>query len=209
MGSYSANISNKVYRRIVSASILFLISCALPVYAGVHFTLQSSLSENNLALTTQNSRSGSASVAFDLGTYFRIGVTHRQAISQKKGYVNIATTESPVYIYNMEQFHLFANSLELTMILYYGRIFVPYIQIGIVKKDYLTATAIRDEPKATSKVSVDPEPSGGIGLGIRLNRNFSLKLSYTVSRGIRQDHPGLPPESVLDSYTSVGISYNI
>lgn len=204
-----------VLRRSLSRSSVFWLTAwfflAVPSVslAGMHFTLQSALSVNNLALTKQDSRSGSASVAFDLGTYFRIGVTHRQAISRKEGYVSLSGAGSPLYIYNSEQFHLFANSLELTVILYYGRIFVPYLQIGIVKKDYLTISAIGDEPEAHSKVSVDPEPSGGFGLGIRLNSNFSLKLSYTISRGIRQVHPSLPPESVLDSYTSVGISYNI
>ena len=195
-------------RRLFWIAVLIVIPTG-PMYAGMHFTLQSSLSVNNLTLTRQDSRSGSASVAFDLGTYFRIGVTHRQAISRKEGYIKVSGLENPMYIYNREQFHLVANSLELTVILYYGRVFVPYVQVGIVKKDYLTVTAIGEDPGARNKISIDPEPSGGLGIGIRLNRNFSLKLSHTVSRGIRQEHPTLPVKSVLDSYTSVGISYNI
>ncbi|MCB9229274.1 MAG: hypothetical protein H6618_06655 [Deltaproteobacteria bacterium] len=209
MNSDSTGTWSGSYIRSLCCSLIFFALSSGTALAGVHFTLQSSLSVNNLALTTQDSRSGSASVALDLGTYFRIGFTHRQSISKKEGYVNIGSPTQPFYIYTMEQFHLFANSVELTVILYYGRIFVPYIQVGMVKKNYLSVTAIADDPEARTKDSTSPEPSGGVGLGIRLNKNFSLKLSYTVSQGLRQDHPALPREGVLDSDTSVGISYSL
>ena len=57
--------------------------------------------------------------------------------------------------------------------------------------------------------SLPPSPTGGLGMGIRLHRNFSLKLSYTVSPGIKQENPNEDPRAVIDSYSSVGISYNL
>lgn len=175
--------------------------------ASIHFTLQSSFIQNNMPLSSQNARSGSASVAIDLGTYFRVGVTHRQAINKTKGYVLNETLGA--YLYKMEQYHTFANSVDFTIILYYGRIFIPFLKIGVVKKDYLIVAAQDEKESITNSISIPPVPNGGIGVGIRINRNFSLKLSYTVSPGIRQSHPLLEPESVLDTYSSVGISYNI
>ena len=175
--------------------------------AGIHFTLQSSLSENNLPLSSQNSRSGSASIAFDLGTYFRLGYTHRQTVNLSKGYVLTEDLES--YKYRMEKNQSFSNSLDFTIILYYGAVFVPYLQLGVVKKDYLIASAVGEEDAITEPFSLPAVPNAGVGLGIRLNRNFSLKLSFSVSPGLKKTHPLLEAEPVWDTYTSIGISYNI
>ena len=179
------------------------------LFGRVHFTLQSALSENNLPLSSQNSRSGSASIAFDLGTYFRIGYTHRQAINTNQGYVQV-TSQPESYQYKMEETHSFSNSLDFTIILYYGRLFVPYIQVGAVKKDYFLVSAVGDDEPTESKISLPPVPNGGVGVGIRLNRNFSLKISLSVSPGLKKTTPDQSePESVWDTFTSVGISYNI
>ncbi|NRA45330.1 MAG: hypothetical protein HRU09_10295 [Oligoflexales bacterium] len=202
-------LAKLLYYSIFSSIIIGFLGNSDPAPAGIHFTLQSSLSENNFLLTSQNSRSGSASIAFDLGTYFRIGLTHRQAVNQSRGHFAVSNTDPKVYEYKEEETHVFSNSLDFTIILYYGRLFVPYLQIGAVKKDYQLVTTTENETKYT-KASFDPVPNGGIGLGVRLNRNFSLKLSLSLSPGLKQSTPEQEKaEGVWDTYTSVGISYNI
>ena len=175
--------------------------------AGIHFTLQSSLSENNLPLSSQNYRSGSASIAFDLGTYFRVGFTHRQSENLSTGYV--ISEDFNQYIYRMTKNQNFSNSLDFTVILYYGRIFVPYLQLGAVKKEYVIESTIGTLDTEKERYPLPPVPNAGVGLGIRLNRNFSLKLSFSVSPGIKKTHPMHEAEAVWDTFTSIGITYNI
>lgn len=203
-------LAKHIYYSIFSFIIIGFLGMAKPATAGIHFTLQSALSENNFLLTSQNSRSGSASIAFDLGTYFRIGLTHRQAINQSQGYFEVQGTSPVVYDYKEEETHVFSNSLDFTIILYYGRLFVPYLQVGAVKKDYQLITSNGESEQTNIKKSFDPVPNGGIGLGVRLNRNFSLKLSLSLSPGFKLSSPDQEKaEGVWDTYTSVGISYNI
>lgn len=203
-------LAKLTYYSIFSSIIIGFLAFSKSASAGVHFTLQSSLSENNFLLTSQNSRSGSASIAFDLGTYFRIGLTHRQAVNQSRGYFAIQDTDPLIYEYKEEETHVFSNSLDFTIILYYGRLFVPYLQIGAVKKDYQLITANGDGDSSFVRKSFDPVPNGGIGLGVRINRNFSLKLSLSLSPGFKLSSPDQEKvEGVWDTYTSIGISYNI
>ncbi len=175
--------------------------------AGWHFSLTGSLSDNNLGYSTQNSRNASASIATDLGNYLRIGLTHRQNINLAEGLEIDENTRE--YAYSREESRLIANSLDLTVILYYGDILVPYIQLGAVKKSYLISSTDESGETKIRRATLSPVPNGGVGVGIRLNKNFSLKVSYTVSPGIRQTLDKEEPESVLDSYTSVGITYSV
>ena len=176
-------------------------------FSATHLTLKGSLVNNNLGLNSQENFSGSASVAFDIGTYLRLGITHRRAESQIKGYRETSVTNE--YRYEEERTDNIANSIDLTVILYYGRVFVPYIQLGMVRKEYTMTYMIENLSAIKKQYTLPAVPNAGIGLGIRLNSDFSLKLSYSVSQGIKQKRPDTPPEGVLDSYTSVGISYSI
>ncbi len=176
-------------------------------FSAVHLTIQGSASNNNLGLQTHSSRSASGSVAVDLGQYVRIGVTHREALIEQEGYAQ--GEDDDTYLFAKSTQYVTSNSLDLTLILYYGEIFVPYIMGGVVVKNYLVETNTETEGKVQSRYSGSPVPNGGFGVGIRLNKDFSLKISYTVSPGIRQIDPDSEPESVLDSYTSVGVSYNL
>ena len=149
----------------------------------------------------------SLSAAFDLGTYFRLGVTHRQGLEKIQGYV--ADSSSTVYYYNERSINSYANSIDLTVILYYGRIFVPYVQTGFVKKEYYISSSIENITIDPVRLSLAPVPNAGAGLGIIINKNFSLKLSYSVSEGILQDTPASAPKRILDSNSSVGLTYKI
>jgi hypothetical protein len=75
-----------------------------------HFTLRLSATNNNLGLSMQESKSGSASISFDLGDIFQIGVTHRQAFNKSEGYEFDKTTS--LYYLQEETMHNMANSLD-------------------------------------------------------------------------------------------------
>lgn len=177
------------------------------MYASTHFTLRGTVSENNMMLRTQESHAASISASVDLGTYFQIGLTHREATNNLVGYYLNETTK--FYDYSEEKTVSMANSIDLTIILYDGTIFVPYIQVGIVKKDYIITQAVNQGSADRESYSFPPAPNGGIGLSIRLNRNFSLDLSYTVSPSVKQKLPTTQAESAVDSYSAIGIKYDL
>jgi hypothetical protein len=181
----------------------FLIQPA-QMFANAHFTIKGTVSDSNYGLVTQSNHAASASIEFDLGRYFRIGVTHRQAKGLSKGYYAGRT----VYEYKTSKTHETANSLDLSIILYYGEVFVPFVQVGLVKKNYVVTYDESPQP-ITNKISIPPIPNGGFGLGIRLHENFSLKLSQTLSPGIRIPYPNAPAERAVDTYSSVGITYDL
>ncbi len=188
----------------VSSGIAFFTN---PILASTHFTLRGTISENNMMLRTQESHAASISASVDLGTYFQIGMTHREATNNLVGYYLNETTQS--YDYSEEKTVSMANSIDLTIILYDGAIFVPYVQAGIVKKDYIITQAINQGAADRESYSFPPAPNGGIGLSVRLNRNFSLDLSYTVSPSAKQKLPTTQAESAVDSYAAIGIKYDL
>lgn len=174
---------------------------SLPLKASVHFTLAGKIKDSNYGLLTQEENEASLSVAFDVGSYLRLGVTHRQETNTSKGFVE---SEEGYAISTVTTKEL-ADSIDLTIILYYGKIFVPYLQFGMIERHY-TFISGTQEPRTKR---VPWQPNGGYGLAIRLNENFSLKLSQMFSDGVRIPYPNAEPESTLDAYTSVGISYNL
>jgi hypothetical protein len=189
----------------IALSLSFMTSNAL---GAIHFTLQGSASDSYLGLQTQSNRSASGSIATDLGVYFRIGVTHREDVSDQEGYSEKADQSG--YYYLKTRTNMAANSLDLTIILYYGELFVPYIMAGVIKKASVTDYIFEDGEKISSKRAEPLGPNAGVGLGIRLNKDFSLKLSYSVSVGFVQDGPeDTVGRAILDKVTSVGITYDL
>ncbi len=190
---------------VILAFICFLSNT---LSAGVHFTVRGSANKNNLGLSNQDERSLSGSVDLDLGSHLRIGLTHQEGYIHLQGYQYSRPSNS--YYLMQEKTHTIANSLDLTLILYYGDIFVPFVKMGIIKKRYLI-TYINDSTgqSQTNSFALPPVPNAGVGLGIRLNTNFSLNLTYIVSPGIRQTYPDEDPQSVLDSSLSIGLSYQV
>ena len=175
--------------------------------ASAHFTLRGTVSDNNLVLRNQESHSASISASLDLGPYFQIGITHRQATNNLQGYYFNETTKS--YDYSEEKTVSIANSFDLTIILYDGAIFVPYVQIGLVKKEYVITQAVNKGSSDTEYYTFPIAPNGGIGFSIRFSRSFSFDISYTVSPSIKQDLPSSPAESAIDTYSSIGIKYDL
>lgn len=174
--------------------------------ARLHFTVESVISESTQFFTSSNKFRGSLSTAVDLGRYFRLGVTHRQEHESQTGYSMSEDGGAIPYEMNSVQY---SNSVDFTLILYYGKVFVPYVTLGVVKKASTTRATIGDQKVNPQQQDSSPVPNSGVGMGIRLNRNFSLKLSYNVSPSLKYSLNEPDPIPVLDSFTSVGISYSI
>ncbi len=178
--------------------------------SAIDLTGSVSSSKSNLGYSTTTSQTVSGNIAFYLTDFMRIGFTHSQEISINNGYsvgsnVDESTITEEYYYKNTTQMD--SNAADLTFILYNGAVFAPYIFGGAVIKDY----KFRLEKTATvekGSVRLGPVPNAGLGMSIRLNRDFSLKLSYTVSPGIKK-MPGEEAQGVLDTSTTVGLTYHM
>jgi hypothetical protein len=188
-------------------------------HAVIYLTGSVSASQSNAGFQTHNSRGGSGTVAFDLGRYVRLGFTHRQDLQSSSGYV--ADSEGGCDISDdtslgercldyESKTHIISNSVDFTLILYEGDVFVPFVMAGGIVKTY--RFEIRKEGTDTLKegpiTDKFPRPNLGIGMGIRLNREFSLKLSYTTSPGARYTPDG-EVHSAYDKVTSLGLTYQL
>lgn len=187
---------------------LILASTAFesPAMGMVYFTLGGSQSRSNVPYQTYISRAGSASVAVDLGEYFRVGYTHRQEFSNNTGYKALES-QPGYYGEYISQTRVTSNSVDFNVILFAGELFIPYLSAGAVVKAY-HSDILTVEGRETDSFRLPPVPNLGGGVGIRLNRNFSLKLSYTVSPGVRQE-PGGIQEGILDNYSQIGVTYQM
>lgn len=184
-----------------------LVSNLLPIQqaeAKIYVTLRGSVDDNYFGLKSQKKRAASGSIAFDVGKYFRLGYTHRRASDALSGYYE---ADDGSTLHATEETLSVANSLDFIIILYYGELFVPYVLLGAVRKSY---DIVKENELYRVSFSIPPEivPNGGLGLGIRMSKSFSLKLSYTISQAKKQDMPTAPVRTVFDSYSSIGLTYN-
>jgi hypothetical protein len=206
------------------SALLFagVLGAATNAQAGVYVTGSISNQETTMPYSYVNSQYGSASVDFDLGRYVRLGYTYGIQKSQTDGYTDPAQDPlNPNGNPNCSGCGKTSNmttevdhSIGATIILYDGQVFMPFLLGGIIDKfvtvegtqySYANGGAqLVPVPPHTS--SSGPEPYGGGGLGIRLNRDFMLKFSYQVSKAVSQV-PGEPPKGKLDARSTVGLTY--
>jgi Outer membrane protein beta-barrel domain len=183
--------------------LLVLSFMTSSAYGAVRFTIGGNHEKSNAGYQQVESGGGSAGVSLDLGEYFRIGVTHREEQGSTTGYHQLSGTEN--YTYFKTKSNVSSNGVDLTLCLYNGEIVTPYIFGGITNKHYIMSTTEADGSTTLLDKS-KPGPQGGVGLGIRLNEKFSLKLSETWSIGDYQV-PGNQAQSAVDTYSQVGVSY--
>jgi hypothetical protein len=191
--------------------------------AFVYVTGSLAASTSNVPYTTYESTYGSASVAFDLGRYVRLGFTHSQEVQVSDGYKQIdeddedsanatpsgTTEEGKLLIKTVSRTHVISNSIDLTLILYEGDIFVPYLMGGAVVKQYKFQVQEGETAQDPTKVTVGPVPNIGVGVGMRLNKDFTLKLSYIASPGVAQAPEDPEPRGVWDKKVTIGLTYQL
>lgn len=199
--------SRRALRSGVFVAALLANLAVVPSALGmIHFTLGGSMSRNNIPYQTYLSRAGSASVAMDLGEYFRVSYSHRQEFSNTAGY-RALESQPGYYGEYLSATRVISNSVDFNVILFAGDLFIPYLSAGAVVKAYYSDIS-SVEGSETSSFTLPASPNLGGGVGIRLDRNFSLKLSYTVSPGLKQE-PGGTRKEILDSYAQMGVTYQM
>ncbi|MEI8027048.1 MAG: hypothetical protein WCI18_11935 [Pseudomonadota bacterium] len=196
-----------VFRSFVPSIVSVVLASVS--YAGVDIGLDGSASNYDMGLQNNKRSMISGSVDVGLGNYFRLGFTHRVDTMTASGYKQ--DSASKLYYYEESRTDVASNSLNLSLILYYGDLFIPYIQAGAVVKDYYMIEKSGGVTYVINPEQSGPEPSAGAGLHIVLSKEFNLKLSYTVSPGVKIQSPSEPQKvtAVLDSTTAVGVVYKI
>ena len=213
----NARTRNRIpFRSWMNAAIaVTFISMSSIASAGMHLSLSGSQSTSNAGYQKIQSGSGSASVAFEIWDYLRLGYTYRQELAYTGGYTeskdangNIQkdSTGASMYVKFLNRSKVISDSVDLTVVLYAGEVFMPYVFVGAGRKNYNIVNSVEGQEDDVIKLSMPPSPNGGAGIGVQLSRRFSLKFSYTVSQGYKQ-LPGQPLELTLDSFSQVGISY--
>lgn len=181
---------------------------------GVSFSIGASASDNNSPMQKTSSVAGSASIGFAIAQYLRLGYTHRQEVQESEGWEQETAQEGQAPVYNpvYNRTHVYANSLDASLILYQGVQFTPYLIGGGVLKNYVYDQHRENDEvkvKIRKKVSTKkPVPNIGAGVGMRISREFSLKLSYVASPGYEQK-PNGDIKNVWDKYTTVQLGYDL
>ena len=214
LSSHSKNPKHSKHRPLpnfLAALALYgLFTCISgQALAKISIGLSGSGSQNNAGLEKHKTSSGSVNVSFSLGEHVRVGANHRQANERREG---LKPSETSYYRFTS---NLVSStfSLNLTLVLHNGRI-SPYIFGGIANKYYTNKFTYEFDSPITHKTDfkLTEVPTYGFGVAIFLNRQFSLKITQTFSPGkvVNFDENGNErEEEAFDSYTQVGISYNI
>lgn len=204
----------------ISSLVVAAFACAAtPAFSAIYVTGSVSASSANMGLMSYDSRGGSASLAIDMGRYMRLGITHRQQFQESAGVVGkdenscSATdvvdhkTQDGDCLEYESRTHMIANSIDLTVILYDGQVFVPFLMGGAVVKTYSSETKKEGEADTVvDPTTLPPVPNVGGGVGIKLNKEFTLKLTYQASPGV-VILPDGQTRRVWDKDTSIGLSY--
>ncbi len=193
-------------------AFLFLLSPAL-ASAAIFVTGSVNQSSTNMGLQHSEARGGSASVDLGLGSYVRVGLTHQQSFTQAQGWEldeDLEEEDPERYEEFASKQHIIANSIDFTFILYEGRLFVPYIKAGaIFKSYYIERITAAETQRPDPVVNAGPFPNLGMGMGIKLNQQFTLKLFHKASPGFIFDPETNQTLSVWDRQSTVGLSYKL
>ena len=198
----------------VFLAVALLLGASSSAYGTVYVTGSVSASTSNVPLQTYESQAASGSLGIDLGSYIRLGVTHKQEFQISSSYKDTSTeagstATAPNYVEVYSRTHIVSNSLDLTLILYEGQVFLPYLTLGAVVKNYRFDTQEEGQASELRKGSVGPVPNVGGGIGFRLNKDFTLKFAFTASPGLAQKPGEEKATSTWDRNTSVGLTYQL
>jgi hypothetical protein len=185
--------------------------------AAVYLTGSIAASTSNVPYQTYQSSYGSASLSFDVGPYLRLGYTYSQEYSIEDGYTEAADAAQAndgkiapdEAVHSLSRSIVTAHSIDLTIILYEGQVFMPYLMAGVIKKLYRFESQTGDADPVVNEGTMPFLPNLGAGVGLRLNQNFMLKLSFLASPGVVQRPEDSEPKSAWDRKLTVGLTYQI
>jgi hypothetical protein len=194
---------------ITLLSTLALLLTPATATAGINLSLSLKTSTQTSGTTRYGDSDGSASLAFDLGQHFRLGLSHRKKTDSKDGYEKTSEDgETATYTRIRSSTTVFSNSLDITLVLYNGQSFVPYVFAGGAWKKFVSSATVGSNTLSGSTPYIGPFPNMGFGAMFPLNMNFSLKFDYALTIGLGQELDGTSYQ-VWDPFTSIGINYKI
>tara|TARA_B100001094_G_scaffold323815_1_gene375344 strand:+ start:240 stop:848 length:609 start_codon:yes stop_codon:yes gene_type:complete len=191
-------------------SVVFALTSQTEAFGTINFGISGAGSENNVGLEKHKSTSLSGSINLNLGSFFRIGYSQRQAFEDRGGLKTSQLDDGSIVYYEFkEKVQTITNSINLTLVLYNGRV-SPYIFGGVARKDYEITNAVSNL-LYTKNATLYPVPTYGVGASIFVSRHFNFKMTQTWSPGVKitiKDNAEVE-EPILDSYLQVGINYAI
>ncbi len=191
------------------ATVLPLLGASAAGYGAITFSIAGSGSSSHVTTLKHDSSAATASFAVDLGRYFRIGMSHRQKTEVEKGYKDISgQNDDAVWAEYYSKTNETTNSLDLTLVLYHGQIITPYIFVGMASKSYMVSS-VTDGVGRSAPFIPPPTPTSGAGFGLRINRQFSIKFSHTLTPSYIIDPVNETAAGTIDSYSQVGVSYRL
>ncbi|MBP9709168.1 MAG: hypothetical protein KBD78_16150 [Oligoflexales bacterium] len=207
--------------------LLFLLGIFQATSAlSLEFSLSGSEAKSHLGKSLVSRETYTSSISFSLTQLIQVGIGYTRQFSVDEGYSLIATVDdpespgTPVYVYQSYENKtvLSAYSSDVTFIIYPGDVFVPFIFFGGVVKEY-SIKYVQGQNIAEDDLYMPLDGQGGIGMSIKLNQSFSLKITTTYSKGkktvgvLDTDGSGnvasFQTEDAWDRTTQIGISYRI
>lgn len=172
-------------------------------FSKVSYSISGSGDQKHLGYYSESSQSGSASVDLSLGRSVRIGLTLTKKLQAENGYKS-NEAETLFIPYNLDV-NTESYAANLTLIPFHYRV-TPFIFGGfgyyIIKKTEVV--------NGVSDSNTEPlfGPQGGVGLGIRLSRDFSFKITHTISPGRVKTPANKEGISKNNAVTQMGVTYH-
>jgi hypothetical protein len=216
--------SQLLSQAVISCFLLAIgmIGISTASYAGISVTGSVSTSTTNVPLQITTMQYGSAGIDFDLGQYIRFGLNYGVQLSTTSSYqppasgssgsANLADPTCPTVgscVSVINQTKITERGSAFTLILWAGEIFMPYVTVGGLVKNYTFATQVNDGPVEERRGQTPVSVSLGGGLVCRLNRDFSLKMNAQISPGVTMSPGDGTPRMTWDKKNTIGLTYQI
>lgn len=209
--------------------VLFLIAAlglSSPAVAGIYVTGSLTGGTTNMAYSGYRSQYSSGSIGFDIASILRLGYTYSQEDAVNEGYTDVrssdqlrsqnataananedASDDGNLVAYTTQS-RVIGNSADLQLILYKGDVVVPFVIGGVIHKQ-TTMTTTREGEAPTVLKGASFGPQAGAGLGFRLSRQFSFKVTYIVSPGEKRKPFEEKATTVWDPKVTFGLTYEL
>ncbi len=212
--------------KLTLPSCLLLAGLSSPALGGIYLTGSVAGSTTNIEYSSYQSQYSSGSVGFDIASILRLSYTYSQEDTTNEGYTDSRSADQlksmnatpangnddPADDGNLVAYksnsRVIGNSVDLQLILYKGEVLVPFLVGGVIhKQTSIITTKANEAPQEQKGASMGPQ--AGAGLGIRLNRQFSLKLSYLASPGATRNPGDEKKTNVWDRKVTFGLTYEL
>ncbi len=217
-------INRQLAQLVVSFSLVLTGTLVVTTasLAGISISGSVSTSTTNVPLQITTMQYGTAGIDIDLGQYIRFGLNYGVQLSTTSVYqppasgtngsASLADLTCPkvgscASVINKTM--ITERGSGFTLILWAGEIFMPYVTVGGVTKNYTFTTQVNDGAIEERKGQTPLSVSLGAGLVCRLNRDFSLKMNAQISPGVTMSPGDSTPRMTWDKKNTIGLTYQI